>query len=78
MFKTIFSRWTLRDEVQGSISRLERDRLQIVLHMIEQDAKRQGVEGKLAFLSSWLNPPEPKPPELTPAAVPLKDEKPAA
>lgn len=56
MLKTIFSRWTLKDEVQGTVSRLERERLQIVLHMIEADAKRTGIENKLAFLRGWLNP----------------------
>lgn len=71
-FKTIFSGCTLKDEVQGTISRLERDRLQIVLHMIEQDAKRAGVENKLAFLKSWLNPP---PAPVTQTAQPTETEQ---
>lgn len=66
MLKTVFSRWTLKDEVQGTVSRLERDRLQIVLHMIEADAKRTGIENKLAFLRGWLNPaPAPQPAQPT-------------
>ena len=56
--KSIFSRHTLADEVQGSVSRLERERIQMVLLMIEHDARRVGIENKLTFLRSWLRPAE--------------------
>ena len=57
MLKTIFSRWTLKDEVQGAISRLEHERVQHFLALIELDGKRGIIESKLNWLRKWQNPP---------------------
>ena len=71
MLKSVFSRITLKDEVQGTLSRLERERIQHYLALIELDGKRGIIESKITWLKGWMNPP----PQTLPAQTPNESTK---